>query len=683
MSMERLREALGDADPEVRRRAVLHCAAEPSLDVATLLLSALGDDDWRVRKEAAHVAKTRAVDLKLIEPLVQSICQGENVGLRNAALDVLEALGPSAAPALIAALPFVPEHARKFVVEALGESGGVHVVRELSRAAASEDPNEAGEAIEALARIGGPEAERVMRSRLTASDPFLRMAALDALNRVHAVIPWGELEPLLHDRLLRRVAISALGRTGRVEALDPLFLALEESTVHVVGAAAVAIARLISQSHDAAQAALPRLGRMDDRARAWLRVVLTSSADAEARRAAAELLAWAKDVEALSALVLHLAGDAPSSQALSALRAWGREAVEPMLALIPMLQSPQERAVAIELTADLALVAESLDPGPRERVRATLRRSLSDPEHVVVTAAARCLAQWADEGDAALLVGHALSSDLSVARACARALEALAKRAPEAVEKALSSTALSGPQGGALAPVVAAVGGPHALDRLQRLLSGDDPAVRRSALLGFGRLGGRRASDFVALALADEDTEVQVIAAQVLGRIRDEDGGSPGEGELLLALNSELSQVRQAAARALGQTGSPRAVDPLRELLLSEDIGVAMAAVEALGQLKPGELSGILSGALRHADREVVKAALRGLSESHDPAGVEPIIEALRHPAWDVRKLAAELIGELSSVRGVPALRAQLAEESDDLARETIEMVLRDFGEGP
>jgi len=683
MSETSLREALSDADPEVRRRAVVHASADASAEVGPLLLNALGDEDWRVRKEAVQVVHRRAVELGLIESLVQGICQGENVGLRNAALDVLEALGPSAAPALIAALPGVPEHARKFVVEALGESGGMHVVRELAKAAASEDPNEAGEAIEALARIGGPEAERVMRSRLTASDPFLRMAALDALNRVHAVIPWAELEPLLQDRLLRRVAISALGRTGRVEALEPLFLALEESTVHVVGAAAIAIARLISGSPEAAQAALPRLWRLDDRARAWLRVVLTSSADAEARRAAAELLAWAKDVEALSAIVLHLAGDAPSSQALSALRAWGREAVEPMLALIPMLQSTQERAVAIELTADLALVAEGLEHGLRERVRGTLRRSLSDPEHAVVTAAARCFAQWADESDAALLVGHALSADVSVGKACARALEALAKRAPEAVERALSATALSGPQGGALAPVVAAVGGPHALDRLQRLLSGDDPGVRRSALLGFGRLGGRRASDFVALALADEDTEVQVVAAQVLGRIRDENGLASGEPELVLALNSELSQVRQAAARALGQTGSQRAVEPLRGLLLSEDVGLAMAAVEALGQLSPGQLSGILKSAVTHRDREVVKAALRALSESHDPEGIEPIIASLTHPAWDVRKLAAELIGELGSMRAVPALKAQLAVETDDLAREALEMVLRDLGEVP
>ena len=80
------------------------------------------------------------------------------------------------------------------------------------------------------------------------------MAALDALNRREVAIPWEELEPLLQERLLRRVALSALGRTGRVEALGPLFAALEESTLHVVAAASVALARLIREGGELAEA---------------------------------------------------------------------------------------------------------------------------------------------------------------------------------------------------------------------------------------------------------------------------------------------------------------------------------------------------------------------------------------------------------------------------------------------
>jgi HEAT repeat protein len=688
MNLEQLKNALRDGDAEVRRRAVMSAAQESSREIGKLLLVSLGDEDWRVRKEAAHVLTRRAVELDLIEPLVSSICQGENVGLRNAALDVLEALGDRAASALIAALPGVPEHARKFVVEALGESGGALVVAELAKAAAADDPNVAGEAIEALARIGGPEAERIIRSRLRATDPFLRMAALDALNRREAVIPWEELSPLLEDRLLRRVAFAALGRTGRVEALEPLFQALEESTVHVVGAAAAAIAKLMATSAPARESATPRLLALHDRARAWLRAVLSSSSDAEARRAAAELLARARDTEALSAIVAHVSNEAPSPNTISAIREWGPDAVEPMLALVPLLESAQERAVALELTADLALIENAPEShsgdherprahaspanAPRERVKGALRRGLSDREHVVVAAAARCLGQWADENDAALLVGHALAGDANVARACARALESLVKRAPEAVERALSSVALDGPNCASLASVIATLGGPRAMDRLQVLLSVDDSEVRRAALHGLGRVGGRRAAELVALALADEDASVQVVAAQVLGRLRDDQGGAPGFSELVSAVNSELSHVRAAVTRALGLTGSARAVEPLRELLRDPDSGVAMAAVEALGQLSPGELAESLHDALLHEDREVVKAALRALADCHDPAASDALISALTNKAWDVRQLSAELLSLLDVPRALPALRAQLATETDDLAREAL-----------
>jgi HEAT repeat protein len=461
-----------------------------------------------------------------------------------------------------------------------------------------------------------------------------------------------------------------------------LLAALGESAVHVVGAAAGALVRLMNDSPDIAATAEASLLALDDRARAWLRAVLTSATEPEARRAAAELLARSKDVEALGPLVSYLAADAPSPETIVALRAWADTGVEPLLALLSRLESAQERAVALELAADLALV--SADASPQlGRVRAALRRGLTDAEPAVVVAAARCLAQWADQLDAGPLLALTRGPDHAVARAAARALESLAERAPDSVEKALSSFPLDGPHGAALAPVLATLRGPRALDRLQALMSVDDPEVRRAALHGLGRLGGERAAGHVALALADEDPEVQSVAAQVLGRIRDEGGGAPGVSGLVNAVSSEFAHVRAAVARALGQTTSQRAVPPLRELLRDPDSGVAMAAVDALGQLRPLELAESLRDALTHHDREVVKAALRALSRCQDPAAPDELIHALKHPAWDVRQLSAELIGELGVERAAHALRVALASETDDLAREALGSALRTLvGEG-
>jgi len=682
MSIERLQKALVDVDAETRRRAVLSLASEPpSSLLCELLMRALGDQDWRVRKESAQVSLRRARELSLIEPLVRALCQSDNVGLRNAALDVLEELGEEAAPALIAALPRAPENARKFVVEALGEAGGPLVIFELKQAALSSDVNLAGEAIEALARIGGPEADAVIRSRLRASDPFLRLAALEALNRRDAQMDWEELEPLIEDRMLRRVAIAALGRTARPEALDPLFRALDDPALSTVGAAATAIVKLLRNSGAVRELALPRLRALGARARAGLAALLGGAHEAELRRASAELLAYAKDEAALGQIIVQLTLDAASPETLSALRDWGEDAVAPLVALASTLEPPEERAVALELAADLAAVSQTRATPLNRLVRETLRPALHDHDPVVVAAAARSLGPYVEASDAEALVQCALSIDPEVARSAARALEALVETERDAVERAIRSVEVETAQAAALASVLAMLGGPEALDRLRGLLSADEPHTRRAALHALGRIGGGRAAQMVALALADENSDVQVAAAQVLGRLRDENGGVPGASELMLAVHSEHAQVRAAVARALGNTGLSLALEPLCDLLRDDDGGVAIAAIEGLGHLTGDTLAEKLKDALVHPDREVVKAALRALASTHDQNAPGELIAALAHDAWDVRQVAAELIGDLRVSSARPALAAQLARENDDLARAALSDALRSLAE--
>lgn len=678
MSVEALRDSLKSHDAEVRRRAVVDLRDREGPDVGPLLMQALGDEDWRVRKEAVSVVTDVAKPMALIEPLVQAICQGENVGLRNAALDVLEALGADAAPALINALPEVPDHARKFVVEALGESGGGQVVAELSRAAASDDANVAGEALEALARIGGPDAEKAMRGRLVASDPFLRMAALDGLNRLSAVVPWEELEPLLSDRLVRRVALSALGRTGRAEALPPLVEALAEPTSHAVGTAAAALVKLIGHSEELASDASSRVRALSERTRGAMCQLLEGGADVDVRRAVAQLLAIAQDPAGLGGIVSLASRDALPPGALAALQEWGIDAVQPLLDLLGSREDEAERAVAVELAADLAAMGgEPVMAGDLgTRVREVLRQSLSDPFGEVVRAAARCMSVWGEGSDAAVLVDKAVSAEPALARLCAQALTKLVKRAPEELEAALSSASLDGRGGAALAPVVAALGGPHADERLQRVLSSGDPEARRAAIQALGQVGGPRAAEIVALALADESPDVQAVAAQVLGTLRDDHGDAPGVEALVPALRSEPPQVRAAVARALGDTGDDTAAQHLEDLLRSEEPGVALAAVQALGQLKLDAPSESLKNALNHSDTEVTKAGLRALTDKGGTESYEVLAHALSHDSWDVRRLAAELLGQQGAASQLPALKKQLEQESDDLARQALEQVV-------
>lgn len=682
MTPAQLRSSLGDADAEVRRRTVLLLEESGAEEAGELVLIALGDGDWRVRKEAVRVATVLAPKLSLLNDLVAAIVQGDNVGLRNAALDVLGKLGASASHALRRALTRSPAHGRKFVVEALGDTGDPAVVSDLASAAQDADPNVAAAAIDALARVGGPEAERALRGRLAANDPFQRMAALDGLDRLAAVVPWEELAPLLADRLVRRVALRVLGRTGSVEAVEPLVEALSDPSAHAVASAATSLGRLYGASDAAASEVAVRMGALGAQARASLCELLPAS-DLEARQAAATLLLLARDADGLPGIVqLATEGSLPP-EAAQALRRWGHEAVPALLRAHATIVGAS-RGTALELASDLAAAhligGEQIDPELAREVRATVRAAVSDPTAAVRAAAVRSLTWWAEGEDAEGLVVMAGSPDEELARAAGAALDALARRARETVRASLRPVALEGTAGAALTGVVARLADDDAFERLQTALSADDPGTRRAAIEGLAELGGARAGEHIALALADEDVDVQTAAARALGRIRDDDGRPAGAEHLLLALSSESPAVCAAAARALGQAGEGRAIEPLRELVRAGSPGVAVAAMEALRALRDPTFGDLLVEALGHTDEEVVKQALHALSESAGERMVSRLTVGLSHEAWDVRRLAAVLLGQCEEDAAAQALAARLGVEGDDLVRAAIEESLRRIG---
>ncbi|HKU40583.1 MAG TPA: HEAT repeat domain-containing protein, partial [Polyangiales bacterium] len=251
MSTADIQAALQNSDVEVRRDAVLAAAAMRSRELAPLLLHALGDSDWRVREEAIFAVADVAVDFDLLPQLIDGLCQGTNVGLRNAAREVLRKLGGAAARALVAALAEVDLNSRKFVVEALACGGTDEAIDTLIASAKGPDMTIAVAAMDALAGLGGPKVEAVLREKLREGSPFERAAAIDALDRLSVVVGFADLEPLLGDRLLRRIALDALGRTGDVRAFPHLLSALADRSSNVAARALTGLFRLQAVNEEA------------------------------------------------------------------------------------------------------------------------------------------------------------------------------------------------------------------------------------------------------------------------------------------------------------------------------------------------------------------------------------------------------------------------------------------------
>jgi len=123
---------------------------------------------------------------------------------------------------------------------------------------------------------------------------------------------------------------------------------------------------------------------------------------------------------------------------------------------------------------------------------------------------------------------------------------------------------------------------------------------------------------------------------------------------------------------ALGEIGDPRAVEPLIATLQSEKSDVRQAAVRALGKL--GDLHAVepLIGALgdqatsswgRYYVQEVAAEALGRLG---DHRATEPLIIALKGEDSHMRRTAAEALGKLGDSCAVKPLIAALKDQTED-----------------
>lgn len=154
---------------------------------------------------------------------------------------------------------------------------------------------------------------------------------------------------------------------------------------------------------------------------------------------------------------------------------------------------------------------------------------------------------------------------------------------------------------------------------------GNDPEAY-SAVAELGRVGGAKAVDLLLVALARRDG-VSRCAARELGRLRDaralkpladalaDAGLQQSAAEALLAhgpaavdtllgvLTAAPAPARRLAAATLGDLGDRRAVEPLVNVLQTDDdYAVRTAAATALGQLKDPRAVWALVGTLKMRD---------------------------------------------------------------------------------
>jgi len=675
--------ALLAPDSEERRRAVGRIADLPPSSRVAPLLAALGDDDWRVRKEAIGLSAELGPEPDLLAALCEVFEPGDNVGLRNAAVEALSAFGTYAVETLGPRMNRLDADGKKLAIEALGRSGEAAALDVLAPLVADEDANVRVAALEALGQIGSlrvDAARSLLVTRLDVNRPLETLAALESLVTIGAGLPFAVVESWLQDPLLGRAALALAAQSGDPKAAAPLVAALLATRDPE---AVCALSEYVRASEAARRAALAELTQTGNLAEAVLLGWLSArDGDVEPARAALSVVGALGMAAAAPLAVAWLSDARCYAEADHALFLIGAAA-------IPALQ----RGAAAGENETAAACLDLLGRLPAEAVSADARRSLTQalasPSADVVRAALGALTRVGDADCLSELVR--LLDDPALVSTVEPALVAISQRHPE---RARTFVQLSSPQGSlahAAALVIAALAPraklqsfdtPDLTAFLVRLLMSTSHEQRRAALVALAELGSADALDAVRFALADEEQSVRSEAVRTLGRLKDKDQNSVGVPALLeVVAEARDAVLLLAALRALGESSDPRALSVLGPLVRSTDARVAVAAVEALSRHADSRRLSSLFDGLHHAEPEVVKAAMLAIAAEPDPRVVVHLGACLDQQAWDVRRLAADLLGRAPSEASAALLRARLSVEQDPMVKDALSRALESSGQ--
>ena len=206
------------------------------------------------------------------------------------------------------------------------------------------------------------------------------------------------------------------------------------------------------------------------------------------------------------------------------------------------------------------------------------------------------------------------------------------------------------------AQIIVRIGSP-AIPLLTKTLGEAHPLVRAQICYILGQIKDRAAVPALLDALRGEFYTVRAKSAAALGEI-----GDPQAIQLLLtALKDKEDSVRVSAALALGKFHNPATFDEIANLLLDDPkIEVRQAAARAFGETKDPQALPYLMQALRDSfwwyEREQTADDLLWAIEAIGPASVDPLIEALSDSEGTVRKFAARMLGQIGDERAIESL---------------------------
>jgi HEAT repeat protein len=626
-----------------------------------LIIEAMGDSEWQVRKEAVSVmikAKGIVDRSTIIQRLLDRIGHNDNVGRRNAAADLFVQWGKTSVPTLLLNLNTVNEDTRKVVIDVLGDIGDPRAISPLltdilggdsiAETSAGFADNLRSSALEAIGKIGPPEGVTQVIPFLSTGNPLLTFSAIKSLQLMKSPLAVPYLIEISEEKMFKRAALEALGAISDMKALPCLLADLHSESENIRRVTLKAIATLGLKQQDENKAVFRKLLRQTYNEQDYeFLLSLVNHSDPILKRGAIAVLGWVSEIRAVPMLMPLL--NEYVEDVVAALSQMGRLILPEMSKLMErgLWEDERTRQAAANIWGEVA-DAESVP---------FLTDLLKDNSAAVREAAATALGKIKSTATISSLMLLLKDPYPEVQEAAVLSLlEMKSDISHDDLRLALREKSAHFRANAAI--LIGEIGFEGAISDIAILLKDSDEDVRRASISALGRFPLEKTVRFLLSALGDEDYKVRVAVLKVL-----EHGGA----NALLAELSPLAYdanmwVRAALAKTIGAVPGEVGLGLLRKLVNDSTGVVQIAALSALGSRTESEILSELLKKLPSEDKDIKKSAILALGVYGDPSALPFIIPLLDDPHWDLRASAVSAVASLSNV----SLKIKTMANTDD-----------------
>lgn len=655
--MQELAKQLSDGNVEVRRQAVERMNGMKDRSCIPLLMTAMKDISWRVRKTAVDILFQDYPTDEYIHGLIQLLYIDDNAGARNSAIEALIRLGRRATVYLIEAFKTPNKDVRKFIIDVLGELMDNRSLGLMLDAIRDEDENVSATAVEHLGKAGEPSVVDALIDILDSGDLWTAYPAANALGRIGNKKAVPHLLQAMKKKPLREPVLKALALLAEPSTLESIIALLEDSSKNIQEQVLKTIEKMYHNGV-AAGFITGELRRLLGDKTIELLLNFAWSNKREVRISAILLLGLMKDEAAYGPLLDISHEEEFAEDVKKALVFIGSENPESLLKLFQTDNSHQLRFICdvageiaspvyYDVLEDLlknddghvrAIAARSISTLGNRRAKEKLIKLLTDPYEDVQETAVNALNNLKDTLNTDELLDMLKSENHFLRRNIARLLGKIkAEDAVTALGFALKDEKIMVRK--EVVEALSSIGTPEAVRYLTNALTDEDPDIRISVTLSLGAIGGEGILDLLIILAADQENFVRVSAAKALGMLKDR-----GAVKTLIRLLSDRSGfVVSTAIESLKALGGDAARDAILKMLSSEDEEIKRTAI----------------------------TALEGFEDVEDR-----LIPFLKDPDWASRIAAIRVLGRSSQGRVRKEIESLLDSEEDPTVIKAVEEIL-------